>query len=214
MSKHNKPREESRFKKDELDQQNPYKKQWPTEDSLSSNDTQEQAESAEATEVMGILEHPSYVELEKKLTEAEIKAGEAWNQQLRAQAELDNIRRRAERDVSNAHKYALEKFVADQLPIVDSLDRALLSDVGDNELAKKIHEGIELTMSLFLKTLEKHGVKQVNPLGEAFNPELHQAIATQPSNEFEPNTVMEVLQKGYTLNDRLIRPALVVVSAS
>lgn len=192
----------------------PPKKQWPKEEDFEElEDLESGDEGGEGGEIRGILDHPSYIELEKKLTETEAKANEYWNQSLRAQADLDNLRRRAERDVSSAHKYALEKFVADVLPVVDSLDRALHSNVGDNELAKKIHEGIELTMNLFLKTLSKHHVKQIDPLGEVFNPELHQAIATQPSDEYETNTVIEVLQKGYMLNDRLVRPALVVVAS-
>lgn len=212
MSKHNKPREEPKIKMDEFDSKNPYKKQWPKDDDFNDNELSEEAVGNE-DEISGILDHPSYIELEKKLTETEAKANEYWNHQMRTQAELENVRRRAERDVSNAHKYALEKFVADLLPVIDSLDRALVSDVGNNDLAKKIHEGIELTMTLFLKTMEKYGVKQINPLGEAFNPELHQAISTQPSDEYETNTVLDVLQKGYSLNDRLIRPALVVVAS-
>lgn len=211
MSKHDKPKEDSTSKKDEFDKsRSPYQKIWPKDDDVEESSLHEQP--LEDAEVAGILEHPSYIELEKKLTKAEELANEYWNQQLRIQAELENVRRRAERDVSQAHKYALEKIVSDLLPVADSLDQALVSEVGSNDLAKKIHEGIELTMSLFLKTLEKHGVKQINPLGETFNPELHQAIATRPSDDYEPNTVAEVLQKGYTLNDRLIRPALVVVA--
>lgn len=211
MSKHDKPKEDSKNIKDEFDKaRNPYQKIWPKDDDVEESSFHD--ESLEDEEISGILEHPSYIELEKKLTKAEELANENWNQHLRTQAELENVRRRAERDVNQAHKYSLEKIVGDLLPVADSLDQALLSEVGSNDLAKKIHQGIELTMSLFLKTLEKHGVKQINPLGETFNPELHQAIATRPSDEYGPNAVVEVLQKGYTLNDRLIRPALVVVA--
>jgi molecular chaperone GrpE len=207
MSKPHKPREEPKLRIEDLEKEanNIYQKKWPTESDEAELPDQN-VEDIDEDEVMGILEHPSYKELENKLTEAE-------NQRLQAKAETDNIRRRAERDVMHAHKYALEKFANDLLPVVDSLERALLSDVSDNPYAKKIHEGIELTMSLLMKTLEKYGVKQVDPEGQLFNPELHQAIATQPS-DLPPNTVLEVLQRGYTLNDRLIRPALVVVAAS
>jgi molecular chaperone GrpE len=217
MSKDSKPREEPKIKLDDIgkDAKNPYKKQWPKDDAVdvrSEHDENDEDSDSDET-IRGILDHPSYLELEKKLSEMEAKANDYWNKELRTQAELENVRRRAERDVTKAHKYALEKFVADLLPIVDSLDRALQSDVGDNDLAKKIHEGIELTMNMYLKTLEKHGVNQVDPLGDQFNPELHQAIATQPSEEYQTNTVIEVLQKGFILNDRLIRPALVVVAS-
>lgn len=204
MSNQNKPREEPKLGMEDDDSPTSlYKKKWPKEEDLAP-ETLEPEEDFEQ-EIAGILEHPSYKELEEKLTAAE-------NQVLRAVAEQDNIRRRSERDVTNAHKYALEKFAADLLPVVDSLDRALLSEVGGNDLAKKIHEGIELTMNLMLKTLEKYHVKQIDPKGQPFNPELHQAIATAPSDQ-APNIVIEVLQKGYTLNDRLIRPALVVVAS-
>jgi molecular chaperone GrpE len=210
MTKKHKPREEPKLGVEDLDSEvsNPYKKLWPKDDSESLEEQEDQAEN----KVAGILDHPSYKELEQKLTETEGKANDAWNKQLRAQAELDNMRRRAERDVANAHKYALEKFVAELLPVIDSLDRALLGDTHENQLAQKIHEGIELTMSIFLKAMEKSGVKQVDPQGKLFNPELHQAISTESREDVESNTVVSVLQKGYTLNDRLIRPALVVVS--
>lgn len=209
MTKPHKPRQEPKLSLDDLEDEQirSQKKTWPREEDFDEEDDGE----ADAT-IAGVLDHPSYKELEQKLTEAENKGSELLNQQLRIQAELDNVRRRAERDVMNAHKYALEKFGNDLLPVVDSLEKALQSDVSDNAFAKKIHEGIELTMSLLLKTLDKYGIKQINPVGDQFNPELHQAIATQPS-DMPPNTVVEVLQKGYLLNDRLIRPALVVVAS-
>lgn len=206
MTKSHKTREEPKLRVEDLEKDTKPKKQWPKDEPVVDQEEDD-------NEIIGVLDHPSYIELEKKLTETEAKANDAWNQQLRLQAELDNVRRRAQKDVENARKYSLEKFASELLPVLDSLERALLSDVNDNEFAKKIHEGIELTMSLFLKTLEKFSIKQVDPLGESFNPELHQAIATQPNQEVPPNTVVEVLQKGYTLNDRLIRPALVVVAA-
>ncbi len=205
MTKHHKTREEPKLRMEDLEPRK--QKQWPKDEGDMVEDDDE------GGEVAGSLEHDSYKELENKLTEMEIKANDFWNQQLRTQAELDNVRRRSERDVANAHKYALEKFVNDLLPVIDSLERALQSDVSDNAFAQNIHTGIELTMDLFLKTLEKYGVKQLDPQNEIFNPELHQAIATQPSDA-PANTVLEVLQRGYLLNDRLIRPALVVVAAA
>jgi molecular chaperone GrpE len=212
MTKRHKPETEPRLRVDDLDNEigNLYKKQWPTDEEATSDLANE--EDAESEVIAGILDHPSYKELEQKLTEAENKATDFWNQQLRAQAELDNMRRRSERDVSNAHKYALEKFVADLLPVIDSLDRALLSDTNQNQLAEKIHEGIELTMSIFLKAMAKYGVKRIDPIDQQFNPEQHQAISTVSQEGVTSNTVVEVLQMGYALNDRLIRPALVVVA--
>ncbi|MGB6977118.1 MAG: nucleotide exchange factor GrpE [Gammaproteobacteria bacterium] len=165
----------------------------------------------ETTEVKGALEHPNYEELEAKLTEIENKAAEHWNQLLRSQAELDNIRRRAERDVANAHKYALEKFALELLPVIDSLERGLEKSSDELEPIKAMREGITLTIDLLLKTLAKFGIRQLNPQGETFNPELHQAVSTQEQSGAKHNTVSHVLQKGYLLQDRLLRPALVVV---
>ena len=133
---------------------------------------------------------------------------------LRAQAEVMNIRRRAEGDVEKARKFALERFVGDLLPVVDNLDRALaVIDIEDDSM-KAVVEGIELTRKSFLDTLEKNQVKSIDPQGEPFNPEEHQAMTMVPNPDVEPNTVLEVFQKGYSLNGRLIRPAMVVVSKS
>lgn len=135
------------------------------------------------------------------------------DQALRAQADAENARRRAIRDVENAHKYALEKFVSELLPVFDSLEKAIesadaVSD-GDN---RAIIEGVELSMKLFLDVARKAGVEQLDPLGEPFDPQLHEAMAMVPNPDMEPNSVMEVMQKGYTLNGRLVRAAMVVVS--
>jgi molecular chaperone GrpE len=206
MSKPSKAREEPKLDVENLEKKsNLYQKQWPKDDSRVET-TNEEKETEQ--DIAGVLEHPSYIELEKKLTEIEAKY---WDQQLRHQAELDNVRRRAESDIANSRKYALEGFADDLLPVVDSLERALLIDVSGNEFAKKIHEGIELTRSLLLEKFKKYGITQVDPRGETFDPNLHQAIATKESDEAS-NTIIEVLQKGYLLKDRLIRPALVVVS--
>ncbi len=155
------------------------------------------------------LDHPSYADLEQQLTLAEQKAHENWEKAARAMAEVDNIRRRTEREVTNAHRYALEKFASALLPVVDSLDQALqlATQHGDDAM----REGLELTMKLFIDVLDKHGVKQIDPLGEVFNPQLHEAMSIQPSDSAEPNTVLAVFQKGYLLNDRVIRPARVIV---
>lgn len=164
------------------------------------------------------IEHASYQDLENKLNETEEKLNEALsslenykNQLLRAKAETDNVRKRAEKDIANAHKYSLERLITDLLTVIDSIERGLSVEVGDNEFAKRMYEGMEMTQNLFLKTLAKAGVKAVNPLKETFNPELHQAISMQEDENAPPNSVLQVLQKGYLLNDRLIRPALVVV---
>jgi molecular chaperone GrpE len=215
MTKPHKPREEPKLDITELEGKSGKvrQRQWPKDDFHVEKEEEGKKDENIETEEIGILEHPSYKKLAEELMKAEAKVNELWNQQLSARAELENVRRRAEREVSSAHKYGLEKFVDDLLPVVDSLERALQSDVNDNEFAKKIHEGIELTMSMFLKTLEKFGVKQVDPQDQLFNHELHQAIKTEVS-DVRVNTVLKVLQKGYVLNERLIRPALVIVATS
>lgn len=166
--------------------------------------------SEETASSEGALEHPSYSDLEAQLTQAEQKAHEHWEKSVRALAELDNVRRRAERDVSHAHRYGLEKFVNALLPVVDSLEQAL-------QLARQAEdsamlEGLELTMKLFLDVLQKHEVEQVDPQGLPFDPTLHEAMSMQVSDEVPANAVLTVFQKGYKLHDRVIRPARVIVS--
>lgn len=150
-------------------------------------------------------------ELAQMLEEARNKAAENWDQVMRVQAELENSRRRAERDVENAHKYALEKFALELLPVKDSLEMGLAAATGEDANIEKLREGTELTLKMLGNAMEKFGIKEVNPVGEPFNPELHQAMTMQESAEHEPNTVTAVMQKGYLLNERLIRPAMVVV---
>jgi len=131
---------------------------------------------------------------------------------LRVQAEAQNVRRRAQQDVEKAHKFAVEKLLQDLLPVVDNLERALATINPEDEASKAIAEGVGLTHRSFVDTLAKHSVEVVNPAGEPFDPELHQAMTQVPNGDVEPNTVLEVFQKGYRLNGRLVRPAMVVVS--
>lgn len=132
---------------------------------------------------------------------------------LRAQAEIQNMRRRCEADVEKAHKFALEKFSAELLTVVDNLDRALNAvPDSESEQVKALYEGVELTLKGFLEILSKFNIQQVNPAGQPFDPQLHQAITMVTNPNVEPNTVLEVMQKGYTLHGRVIRPAMVVVS--
>ncbi len=147
------------------------------------------------------------------LEDARNKADEHWNQFLRLQAEMENLRKRNERDVSSAHKFALEKFSAELLPIKDSLEMGIAAATeGDGIDAEKILEGSELTLKMLGSAFSKFNVKEISPLNDKFNPEYHEAISMQERADVEPNTVVTVIQKGYTLNDRLIRPAMVVVS--
>jgi len=122
-----------------------------------------------------------------------------------------NGRRRAARDVENAHKYALERFAIELLPVRDSLELALAAIGADSSL-DQLREGTDLTLKMMTQAMEKYGIKEVYPLEQPFNPELHQAMSAQESEDHPPNSVLNVMQKGYTLNERLIRPALVVVS--
>jgi len=136
----------------------------------------------------------------------------AKDQVLRVQAEMQNVRRRAERDVENAHKYALDKFTSDLLPVVDNLERALATIDSADEAQKGVSEGLELTLKSFMEVLSRHKIETIDPAGQPFDAELHQAVSMVPNPDLEPNTVMDVFQKGYTLNGRLVRPAMVVVS--
>ena len=136
----------------------------------------------------------------------------AKDQVLRVQAEMQNVRRRAERDVENAHKYALDKFTADLLPVVDNLERALATIDSADETQKGVSEGLELTLKSFTEVLLRHKIEAIDPAGQPFDADLHQAVSMVPNPDLEPNTVMDVFQKGYTLNGRLVRPAMVVVS--
>jgi len=145
--------------------------------------------------------------LKAELEEAKEKAEENWDTALRIQADMDNLRKRSEKQVADAHKYAIQRFVEELLPVADSLEMGYAAE-GEVE---QIREGIGLTMNVFKKAMEKFDVVAIDPLGEKFNPDLHQAIAMQPSDEYEDNHVSAVMQKGYTLNGRVIRPAMVMV---
>lgn len=168
-----------------------------------------QAPQSEALETEKAAQ-PS-VDLAARVAELE---GQLRDQQLRSQAEIQNIQRRAERDVSNAHKYALEKFAGSLLEVVDNLERALGAAPSEEPAVKALHEGVSLTHKLFTDTLKRFAVEAVDPIGAPFDPEQHQAVSMQPSTTAEPNTVTAVFQKGYTLSGRLLRPAMVVVATA
>ncbi|GIC75887.1 nucleotide exchange factor GrpE [Moritella sp. F3] len=150
--------------------------------------------------------------LEAELEKASTAAAEFKDAALRAKADADNIRRRAAIDVDKAKKFALEKFANELLPVIDNMERGLQHADKTNEALVPLIEGIELTAKSLESALEKFGVKAVNPEGEAFNPELHQAMSMIESADVAPNTVITVMQKGYELNGRLIRPAMVMIS--
>jgi len=166
--------------------------------------TDEQAEEAQ-------LESPekNADSLEAQLEAAQAKASENWDQLLRAKAEMDNLRRRNTKDVENAHKYGIEKFVNELLPVADSMSLGLAVE---DASAESLREGMEMTMNMLSKMMENLGIEEIDPLNEKFDPEKHQAMTMQPNADVEPNTVIAVMQKGYRLNERLIRPAMVMVS--
>jgi molecular chaperone GrpE len=151
-------------------------------------------------------------DLAARVQSLEEQLAAAQDQSLRVAAELQNIRRRAEQDVEKAHKFALEKFAGDLLGVADSLERGLELSNPDDEAVKPMREGVELTFKLLLDTLARHQLVQIDPQGEPFNPEHHQAMAMEESTHAEPGSVLKVFQKGYQLNGRLLRPAMVVVS--
>jgi molecular chaperone GrpE len=185
--------------------------QSPKQSERAKQDFSADQPEGEAAAAAG--EELSHEQLLLTLQDAQAKADQYWNQLLLARAEVDNSRRRSERDVENAHKYALEKFVRELLPVKDSLELGLAATVGEGSGFEKLREGMELTLKMLGAALEKFGVSEVNPKGGKFNPERHQAMAKQESATAEPNTVLTVYQKGYLLNERLIRPAMVVVSS-
>lgn len=140
------------------------------------------------------------------------RADENWDRYLRAVAELDNVRKRAARDVESARKFALERFATELLAVKDSLEMGLAAaDAADVE---SLLEGSKATLKQLTATMERFGVVEVDPEGEPFDPTLHEAMTTQPTTQVEPGTVLTVFQKGYTLNGRLLRPARVVVAAA
>ena len=159
------------------------------------------AETAEAPEDIHLL-----------LEDARNKADEHWNELLRLQAESENMRKRHARDLENAHKFGMEKFIQDILPVWDSLAMAMNAAQDENVNVDSIKEGMELTLKMMSDTMKKFNLEEISPEGEQFNPEMHQAMSMLETADTAPNTVINVFQKGYLLNGRLIRPAMVVVS--
>ena len=152
--------------------------------------------------------------LETQLAAAQAKADDNWDQLVRTKAEMENIRRRSERELANAHKYALEKFAQELLPVIDSMEMGVAAAQDENADVSKLREGTEMTLKMFETAIEKFGIKGVHPKGEEFNPEHHQAMTMIDSQEHAPNMIIDVMQKGYLLNERLVRPAMVVVASA
>ncbi|EAP94394.1 GrpE [Vibrio splendidus 12B01] len=172
----------------------------------------EKVEEAELNEDAADEQESKIAQLEAALLSSESKVKEQQDSVLRAKAEVENMRRRTEQEVDKARKYALNKFAEGLLPVIDNLERAVQAADAENEAVKPILEGVELTHKTFVDTVAKFGLTEINPEGEAFNPEFHQAMSIQESPDHESNTVMFVMQKGYELNGRVIRPAMVMVA--
>ena len=169
------------------------------------------AAAPEQPEYKKLLAQDQIEFLEKEWQAAQEKSTENWDKLLRAMAELENIKRRAERDVANAHKYALDRFIDMLLPVADSLEQALIN-CKEGADYDTMRSGLEMTLNMFIQGLSKFGVKLIDPVGQAFDPNLHEAMMQQESADHPNNTVIAVMQKGYVLHDRLVRPARVIVS--
>ena len=175
---------------------------------IDANETAADYEAAERESAAGEL--PLTDEVTDPLADAQATAAENWDKYVRAVAELDNVRKRAARDVDSARKFALERFAADLLAVCDSFEMGLAT--ADTADADQLRTGSENTLKLLTATMDRFGVTEIDPEGEPFDPEFHEAVAMQPSGDVEPGSVMTVFQKGYSLNGRLLRPARVVVA--
>ncbi len=192
----------------ELDNQDELENQGVTSES-EAPDAAPKAVTEETVEGEAAV---SIEQLQAQLEETQQQLGEARDQMLRAVAEAQNARRRADKDVTNARLFALEGFSRDLLPVIDNLERATDSVDADDSASSAVAEGVELTLKSFRDVLKRHHLEQVDPLSEPFDPEFHEAISMVENKDVEPNTVINVVQKGYTLNGRLLRAAMVVVS--
>jgi molecular chaperone GrpE len=194
----------------------------PTEPTLDPRPHPEAAEAnspfaesgvapADDQEANILVNREEFDALQRDLDQALAKADEHWKLYLGAHAEMENLRKRTERDVQNAHKFALERFFNELLPVRDSLELGLMAASNATEVAR-LREGMELTLKQLAAAMEKFGICEVDPLNAKFDPHLHEAMAMAPTDQAEPNTVIQVVQKGYILNERLIRPAKVIVA--
>ncbi|OED38724.1 nucleotide exchange factor GrpE [Chromatiales bacterium (ex Bugula neritina AB1)] len=173
----------------------------------AEQETGEVTDSAEIPESLSELD-----DLKLQLQQANDKAEQNWESVLRTRAEMENLRKRQTRELENAHKYALDKIAMELLPVRDTLEMGVTAAHADEAEMTKIVEGTELTLKMLTQTLEKFNIVEVSPEGEKFNPDLHQAISMQEGTDEAANTVLVVMQKGYTLNERLLRPAMVVIA--
>jgi len=171
----------------------------------------EAAETPVDAEALANADTPVEADDTPTLESLQAKADENWDRYVRAMAEADNIRKRATRDIAHAHKFALENFSKDLLAVKDSLEMGLAA--ADNADAESLLAGSEATLKLLAGLLQRFGISEIDPVGEPFDPEQHEAMTMQPSDDVEPGSVLTVIQKGYALNGRLLRPARVIVAS-
>lgn len=185
----------------------------PQQQNESATDGVEQPDSVDTeaqAEGTATADETTQAESSAPRAEADDEVARLKDQVLRSLAEVENIKRRSARDVENAHKFAVEKLLSDLLPVIDSLEKAV-ETASATEGAEPIAEGVELSLKLFIDTLAKSGVEQIDPLGAPFDPQEHEAMTMVPNPDAEPNSVMDVMAKGYRLNGRLVRAAKVIV---
>ena len=182
-------------------------------DGISENDLASDLSTADAAESAPEAETGDELsELKAQLEQASAKADENMDLALRTRAEMENLRKRQSRELENAHKYALDKMAEELLPVRDTLELGVAAAAEEQADLSKVVEGTELTLKMLTQALEKFNILEVNPVGDKFDPDLHQAISVQEGTDKPANTVLNVMQKGYTLNDRLLRPAMVVLA--
>lgn len=195
------------------------KKKPPAKDVDAGNDeaSSQSAEIDDSADIEAETETSTKAEtgeedIGQQLLEAQATIKDYWDQIIRLKAEMENSAKRAGRDIENAHKFAVRNLAESLLPVLDSMELGQLAAEGDKANLSSIIEGSQMTMSIFVQALEKHGLRQIDPVGESFDPDQHQAISMIDDENVESNTVISVMQKGFLLNDRLVRPAMVVVA--
>jgi molecular chaperone GrpE len=186
--------------------------QVSVEDDKVVNEEQEAALEQEEVQLDEANESGEDKNWEAEATQLAQQIDEFKDQAIRAKAEVQNVRRRAEQDVEKAHKFALEKFAKELLPIIDGLEKAVEAEITAGNEVTPLREGVEMTLSMFLSGVKKFNLEQIDPVGQPFDPALHEAMSMVPAPDAEPNTVIAAMQKGYTLNGRLVRPAMVIIA--
>ena len=186
----------------------------PDDDAASAAHADTAKSAHNAVDVTSIVDQAELAteKLVQELAEANAKAQANWDLLLRSRAETENIRRRGQVDVEKAHKFSIEGLARELLNVVDSLDKALELAMVDQQQMDPMQQGMQLTHKLLLDTLDKFGVKEINPQGEMFDPAKHEALAMQPSDQVAPNSVIMVAQKGFSIHERILRPARVIVA--